>query len=81
MTSPARSSNRPAGLTPRNVTRDDLEAKFRELRGEVFNTAQGARSYVVVAAGLAVVAIAAVAFVLGRSRGHKKRTIIEVRRL
>jgi hypothetical protein len=70
MTSPARAPARPAGMPPRKVTREDLEAKFRELRSEV-----------VVAGGLAVVAIATVAFLLGRRRGHKQRTIVEVHRL
>jgi hypothetical protein len=81
MTSPARAPARPAGMPPRKVTREDLEAKFRELRSEVDITAQAARSYIVVAGGLAVVAIATVAFLLGRRRGHKQRTIVEVHRL
>lgn len=63
------------------ITRDDLEAKFRELEGEASSTAQQARSYVIAAAAVAVVAIAGVGFVLGRRRGRKQTTVVEIKRI
>lgn len=63
------------------VTPDDLEAKFRELEGEASSTAQQAKSYALVAAAVVVVGVAAVAFVLGRRKGRKKTTVVEIRRV
>jgi hypothetical protein len=63
------------------ISRDDLEAKFRELQGDVQDTAEEATSYAVVVAAVLVVGIAAVTFVLGRRRGRKKSTIVEIRRI
>ena len=63
------------------VTRDDLEAKFRELEGEATSTAEQAKSYAIAAAAIAVVAVVTVAFVLGRRKGRKKTTVVEIRRI
>jgi hypothetical protein len=63
------------------ITRDDIEAKFRELQGDATETVDEARSMAVTAAiAVGVVVIAAV-FVLGRRRGRRKSTIVEIRRL
>jgi hypothetical protein len=62
------------------IDRDDIEAKLRELRGEVELIGEEARSYalsIAIAVGVAVVAFA---FVIGRRRGRRSRTIVEVRR-
>lgn len=63
------------------ITRDDLEAKFRELKDDVDETAPTARSYAAAAAVAAGVVIFAVAFVAGRRRGAKKSTVVEIRRI
>jgi len=63
------------------IDRDDIEAKFRELQGEVEIIGEEARSYGITAAVAAVVVVVAVAFVLGRRRGRRNRTIVEVRRI
>jgi hypothetical protein len=67
--------------TSGKISRDDIESKFRELQGDVQDTAEEAASYAVVAAVVVVVAVAAVTFVLGRRRGRKKSTIVEIRRI
>jgi hypothetical protein len=72
MTAPA-----PAG----RIRRDDLEAKFRELQGDVKETTDEAKSYAAVAAAVFVVGVLAVGFVLGRRRGRRKTTIVEIRRV
>jgi hypothetical protein len=66
---------------PGTIGREEIEAKLRELRGEVEIIGEEARSYalsVAIAVGVAVVAIA---FAVGRRRGRRNRTIVEVRRL
>jgi hypothetical protein len=68
-------------MTATRIERADLEAKFRELQGDVQETAEEAKSYVLVAAAVVVVGIAAVTFVLGRRRGRKRSTIVEIRRV
>ncbi len=59
----------------------DLEAKFRELKGDVDDQAQQAKGYAIAAGVAVVVAVVAVAFLLGKRRGRKKNTFIEVRRV
>lgn len=63
------------------ITRDDLEAKFRELEGEATETAESAKSYVIAIGAAVVVGIVAVAFVMGKRRGRKKTTVVEIRRI
>jgi hypothetical protein len=63
------------------ITRDDLEAKFRELQSEVDVVEDEARNYALVAAVAGVVVVVAIAFVLGRRRGRKRGTIVEIRRI
>ena len=70
------------GPAPKRVTRADLEAKLREIRGTTEAAApdvpEAAQRTGLVAAGAAVVVLA---FVLGRRRGRKKSTIVEIRRI
>jgi hypothetical protein len=70
-----------SAMTKQDISRDDLEGKFRELQGEVETTTTSAKEYVIVAGAIALVAVASVAFVMGRRRGKRKSTVVEVRRL
>lgn len=63
------------------ITRDDIEAKFREIQGEVELIEDEARNYAGLVAVVVVVTVVAVAFVLGRRRGRKVRTVVEIRRV
>jgi len=67
--------------TTEKVTRDDLEAKFRELRGDVEETAAEAKSYALAAVTVVAVTVIAVAFVLGRRKGRRRSTVVEIRRI
>lgn len=66
--------------TSGRITRDDIESRFRQLTSEVDDRAEAARS-TALAVGAAVAAVVVVGvFLLGRRRGRKKATFIEVRR-
>ena len=66
---------------PKEITRRDLETKFRELQGEVTTAGDSAKSYALVVGAVAVVAVVGVAFLLGRRQGRRRSTVVEVRRL
>ncbi len=63
------------------IDRDDLEAKFRELQGEVNDTAESARSTLITVGAFVAVGVIAIAFLAGRRRGRKRTTVVEVRRI
>jgi hypothetical protein len=65
----------------RPVTRDDLEAKLRELKGGVDDTASAASGALVVVGAVVVVGVVAAAFFIGKRRGRKRSTVVEVRRI
>lgn len=65
----------------RPITRDDLEAKLRELEGGVEDTKQSALTTAIAVGAVVAVGVIAVAFMLGRRRGRKRTTIVEVRRI
>ena len=71
----------PDPLPPGLISRDDIEAKFRELQGEVEVIGEEAKGYAIAIAIAVGVGIVAIAFVLGRRRGRRNRTIVEVRRI
>ena len=63
------------------ITRADIEAKFRELQGGATKRALDVRATAMkVAVGvLAVVVVSA--FILGRRKGRRQTTIVEIRRV
>ncbi len=63
------------------ITRDDIEAKLRELQGGVDEAADRAVSYALVAGAAVLAGVVVVAFLLGRRKGRRKETYVEVRRL
>jgi len=64
------------------ISRDDIEAKLREIRGEVDSTAQAAKPAMLAVAAVAVVAVVGAAYLLGRRKGKKKRsTVVEIVRV
>ena len=77
MTRDGNTDTRPG--TDRPITRADLETKFRQLRGST-TASETQRNIgltgVIVAGALLVLG----AYLLGRFRGRKRRTIVEVRR-
>lgn len=65
---------------PEKITRDDIESKFRQLTSDVDDRADAARGTAVAIGAVVAAAIVLGVFLLGRSRGKKKTTVIEVRR-
>lgn len=62
------------------ITRDQIEAKFREMTGGVTDEVE-AKSQAL-AIGLAVVVVSvAVVYLIGRRRGRRRSTVVEVRRI
>ena len=68
-------------MTAERISREDIESKFRELQGEVDEVTDDVRSWAATAAAIAVVLAVLLAFFLGRTRGKRTRTYVEVRRL
>ena len=62
------------------ISRDDIKSKLSELQGGVEDTADHARPWLTYAAVGTAVVVIAVAFVLGRNRGKRKSTVVEIRR-
>ncbi|MBV9951309.1 MAG: hypothetical protein JO291_05130 [Acidimicrobiia bacterium] len=64
-----------------DITRDDIEAKFREIKGDIDDTAESAKGMAVTVGAVIAVVVVLGVFMLGKRRGKKKTTFIEVRRL
>jgi len=64
----------------KKITRDDIEAKFRTLTGDVDDMAEDAKSTAISVGAVVAAAVIIGVFLFGRSRGRKKTTLIEVRR-
>lgn len=62
------------------ITRNDIEAKFRQITGDVDDKAEEARTTAITIGAVVAVAVVLGVFLFGRSRGRKKTTMVEVRR-
>jgi N-methylhydantoinase A/oxoprolinase/acetone carboxylase beta subunit len=69
-----------AGVQKR-ISRADIEAKLRDMRGEVQQTAEAAKTPILAIAGGVAAAVIVVAFLLGKRRGRRKSTVVEIRRV
>jgi len=63
------------------ITRDDLEAGFRELSNEVQGQVAEAKPTLLPAAVGAGLLLLAVAYLIGKRVGGTKSTIVEIRRI
>jgi hypothetical protein len=67
--------------SPQRITREDVEAKIRRLVGDVDDATEKMRDVgTAVGAGLLALLLVIV-FLVGRSKGRKKTTVVEVIRL
>ena len=77
---PTSPSSTPAPAGGR-ITRADIEAKFRQIQGDVETGVESGRDIGKIAAiGGAVLGVFIIYF-LGRRHGRKKRTIVEIKRV
>lgn len=73
---------RPRDLEPPTpVGRADIEAKLRQIRDEVETTTDAARPALLTAGVAAAVVVLGVVYLLGRRRGRKRSTVVEIRRV
>ena len=64
-----------------SISRDDVEAKFRTLTGDVNETAEKmTKASIAVGSGLLVLILILV-FLIGRNKGVKKTTVVEIVRV
>ena len=65
---------------PGRITRQDIEHKLRQIRGDVDTAGEVAKGAGTIVAGVAVVLVVAIAYFAGKKRGKRKSTVVEVRR-
>ena len=63
------------------ITRDDLEAKLRQIAGEVDDKVEDARPNIIAGAVAVAVVIAVLAFLFGRRSGRMRSAVVEIRRV
>ena len=63
-----------------SVTRDEIEAKAMEIVGAVDETVDSAKDTAIIA-GVVIAVLIGVAFVVGRRRGARNKTMVEVYRV
>jgi hypothetical protein len=62
------------------ITRADLEHKFKALQDDIQRTADRNKSTLATYAAIAGGAVVILAYVLGRRSGRKRRSVLEIRR-
>lgn len=62
------------------VSRDDIEAKAQELIGAVDETKESVQNKAMIGV-VAAAAVVATAFIIGRRRGKRNKTVVEVYRV
>lgn len=63
------------------ITRDDIEAKFRELQGGAQDQVASARGTLVAVGGVMAAILILIVFLLGRRAGKQRTTIVEIKRV
>lgn len=59
----------------------DIRTKLEEIRGDTAEVAEQARPVAMIGAVVGVVVVVGIAFLVGRRRGRRKSTWVEIRRL
>jgi len=67
--------------TTTRISRDDLEAKLRDLSGGLEDTVDAARPKVISSAVAGVLLLVLLAYLLGRRRGRARSAIVEIRKV
>lgn len=63
------------------ITRADIEAKLREIGGEVDDQLANTKQLAITVGAVVIAVVIAGVFLLGRRRGKRLATIVEIRRV
>lgn len=63
------------------VKPDDIRAKLAEIEGSLQSTTQAAAPVALAVGAAAALAIVVLAYTLGKRRGRKRQTVVEIRRI
>ena len=63
------------------ITKADIEAKLAEIGGEVDDQVASTKHLAITAGIVVVAAVLAITFVLGRRKGKRMTTVVEIRRV
>ena len=66
---------------PTSITPADIEAKFRDIQGQVETVSKDSRKKVALAGAVAAALIVVVIYLTGRRAGRKRSTVLEIRRI
>ncbi len=66
--------------TAEPITKDHIESKLRELKGQADTSVDSAKQTALVVGGVLAFVLLLIAFWFGRRGGRKAKTVIEVRR-
>jgi len=67
--------------SPKHVSRDDLEAKFRSFQGGVQDKVESKKQTLMAAAAAGGFLLLLLVFLIGKRSGKKKTTLVEIRRV
>ena len=67
--------------SPKRVSRDDLEAKFRSFQGGIQSTVEGSKQTLMAGAAAGGFLLLVLVFLIGKRSGKKKTTLVEIRRV
>ena len=67
------------GAAQPKITRADIEAKFRQIQGDVETGVESGRDIGKIGMIVGAVVAVGVIYILGRRHGRKKRTIVEIK--
>ncbi|MCU1368291.1 MAG: hypothetical protein JWN39_3930 [Ilumatobacteraceae bacterium] len=67
--------------SPKRVSRDDLEAKFRSFQGGIQSTVEGSKQTLMAGAAACGFLLLLLVFLIGKRSGKKKTTLVEIRRV
>jgi hypothetical protein len=68
-------------VAAKRITRDDIEAKLREVAGDVDSGVEAAKPKLITAGIAAAVLALLAAYLLGRRGGRHRSAVVEIRRL
>ncbi len=76
-----RTGSRAGTRTGTRITRDDLEAKLRDMAGDLDDTVETARPTLLAGAAAVAVLVVLVAYLLGRRSGRARSAVVEIRKV